>query len=136
MPKPTHDDAMLMVELAHLYAAQGASTAAGWIHSDAFIPDHQQFYAQYPPGSPEAVKLDNVLGWYETIGTLYKHGLINEDLVFDWLAVNVTWERVKGIVKGQQTAVDPALYENFEAMAAARGRWAGKRPKRRRSARR
>jgi hypothetical protein len=134
MAKPTHDDAKLVLELAQLFAAQGVGEAAGWIHSDAFIPEHAGFYAKYPPGSPEAVKLDNVLGWYETIGTLYKHGLINENLLFDWLAINVTWERVKNIIKGQQAAIDPALYENFEAMAVARARWAAQKRKQRRPA--
>ena len=127
MSKPNHDDAMLLVELAGLHAVQGVGEAGGWVRSDAFIPDYAQFYAKYPQGSVEELRLGNVLGFYETIGTLYKHGLINEDLLFDWLAISVVWDRVKGVVKGIQAAVGPAMYENFEALAEAEARWTSRR---------
>ena len=29
--------------------------------------------------------MGGVAAWYETIGTLWKHGLLDEDLLFDWL---------------------------------------------------
>ena len=127
MSKPNHDDAMLMVELAHLYAVQDVGEAAGWVRSDAFIPDFEQFKAKYPQGSVESLKLGNVLNYYETLGTLHKHGLINEDLLFDWLAVTEIWNRLRGVVKGIQTTLSPAMYENFEAMAEAQERWSASR---------
>ena len=127
MSKPTHDDAMLMVELAHLYAVQDVGEAAGWVRSDAFISDFEQFNATYPQGSVEALKLGNVLNYYETLGTLHKHGLINEDLLFDWLAVTEIWNRLRGVVKGIQATSSPAMYENFEAMAEAQERWTAAR---------
>ena len=130
MSKPTHDDARLMVELAHLYAVQDVGEAAGWIRSDAFISDYAQFNATYPQGSVEALKLGKVLNYYETLGTLHKHDLINEDLLFDWLAINIVWDRVKGVVQGIQAATSPAMYENFEAMAKAEARWSATLAKR------
>ena len=57
MSKPTHNDARLMVDLAHLYAVQDVGEAAGWVRSDAFISDYEQFKAKYPQGSVEALKL-------------------------------------------------------------------------------
>lgn len=127
MARPTRDDATLMIELAQLYEAQDSAEAAGWIRSDAFIPAYDAFYAKYPQGTPEAIKLNKLLGFYETLGTLHKHGLMSEDLLFDWLDVQSTFERVKDIVKGMQAAISPAMYENFEAMATAQQRWSDRR---------
>lgn len=56
----------------------------------------------------------------ETLGKLYKNDLFNEELLFDWLAVSMVWERIKGFALGlREAAGEPRLYENFEAMAKA-----------------
>jgi hypothetical protein len=61
-----------------------------------------------------------VCTFFETVGTLHKQGLINEDLLFDWLWVAGPWDKLKGYALGQrQEAGVPELWENFEAMAVA-----------------
>ena len=67
--------------------------------------------------------MGGVAAWYETIGTLWKHGLINEELLFDWLYITGMWERLGPILVAMREST-PSLWENFEAMAeaqAARG---------------
>jgi hypothetical protein len=54
----------------------------------------------------------------KTIGTLWKHGLINEELLFDWLYVGGMWERLKPILVAMRET-SPQLWENFESMAEA-----------------
>lgn len=109
-----------MLQIAQWGAASGANEAANWIWSDQFIPDYAGFIEKYPPGSDGFAKVSRVCGWYETIGTLYKQGLINEELLFDWLAVYLVWDRVKGIALGQRAQLgEPRIYENFEALAEA-----------------
>ena len=69
-----------------------------------------------------------VLNWYETIGTLHKHGLLNEDLLFDWLAIDLTWDRMKSHALGWREEIgNTHMYENFEAMANAQREWAASR---------
>ena len=59
-------------------------------------------------------------GWYETIGTLYKQKLFNEELLFDWLATNVRWKRVENFIRGVRAEMgEQKMYQNFEAMAKA-----------------
>lgn len=120
MPKPTHEDALLMLQLAQWGAVSGLAEATNWMWSDQFIVDFAEFTKKYPTGSNEARYANQICGYYETLGTLYKHGLLNEDLLFDWLAVPLVWNRIKGFALGvRQTVGEPRLYENFEAMANA-----------------
>ena len=61
--------------------------ARGFIWSESFISDPKEFFDKYPPGTDEWNYVGGVAAWYETIGTLWKHGLLDEDLLFDWLWV-------------------------------------------------
>lgn len=120
MAKPTHDDAMILLQLAQMMTTSGTQDALGWLWSEEFKADPQA----YRPGSPEFNKVHTVLGAFETIGTLYKHHLINEDLLFDWLAVTMVWNRVRDhVLAARKEAGSDALYENFELLAKADEAW-------------
>lgn len=94
--------------------------ALNWLWSDQFVVDYEEFAKKYPFGSEGRDSVAKICGAFETLGTLYKHGLFNEDLLFDWLVVPMVWERIKGYALGvRQGAGDEAIYENFEALAAA-----------------
>lgn len=88
--------------------------------SDQFVPDYAEFVEKYPPGSEGFANASSICSWFETIGTLYKQGLFNEELLFDWLAVDLVWDRIKGFALGWREQTGAAgIYENFEAMAKA-----------------
>jgi len=120
MVKPTHQDAIIMLRLYQLSAIAGLSEATNWMWSDNFITDYAEFIKKYLPGSEGYEKATRICGYYETIGTLYKNGLFNEELLFDWLAVYLVWDRIKNFAIGlREEAREPRLFENFEAMAKA-----------------
>ena len=123
MAKPTYQDATLMLQLAQLSAASGVNEAMNWLWSDEFVPDYAEFREKHPPGTEGFANASKICRWYETVGTLYKNGLFNEDLLFDWLWVSGVWDRIKGFALGlrEQSGV-AAIYENFEAMAKAQER--------------
>ena len=121
MTKPTYEDADLMLQLVRSWPVE----ATDWIWSDEFIPDHKEFTAKHAERGMEFANIRAVLNWYETIGTLHKHGLLNEDLLFDWLAIDLTWDRMKSHALGwRQEIGNDHMYENFEAMANAQREWA------------
>ena len=121
MPKPTHDDAQIMLQLMQAWPVQ----ATDWVWSDDFIPDPEEFHKKYPSGGEELASVRAILNFYETIGTLFKHGLLNEDLLFDWLAVYAIWDRVKcHALAWREEMGEPRMYANFEAMADEQVRWA------------
>jgi hypothetical protein len=81
----THDDAVLIVELAKWGAMSGLPDAAGRIFSDDFDPEAAEI-------SDPSVR--TVLGFNETVATLVKNDLLDRDLVYDWLWVAGSWDRV------------------------------------------
>ena len=120
MAKPTYEDASLMLQFAIWGATAGNQKASAFIWSDKFLTDFKQFKEKYPVGTEEYSYAVQLCGWYETLGTLFKHGLFNRELLFDWLLVSAIWHRLKGFVLGvREEAKEPRLYEFFEAMAKA-----------------
>jgi hypothetical protein len=88
----------------------GLADAAGKVFSDDFDPETAEL-------SDPAVRI--VLGFNETVGTLVKNDLLNRELVYDWLWVAGTWERVgPAALRARESAGVAVLYENFEALAA------------------
>src|SRR6266536_1367642 len=120
MAEPTREDAHLMIELAQLGSHTIHPKARGWIWSDKFIADPAEFFASYPPGSDEFDYVGGMAGWHETVATLWKRGLVSEELLFDWVWVAGVWEKLKGILLAmREQSGTSQLWENFEAMAAA-----------------
>ena len=115
MGKPAYEDANVMLRLVNSWPVE----ASDWIWSDEFIADHREYLERHPEGEGFS-NIRMILNWYETIGTLYKHGLINEELLFDWLAVDAVWQRMKSHALAiREESGEPRMYENFEAMAEA-----------------
>jgi hypothetical protein len=109
----SHNDAMLMVELAKWGAMIGLADASREIYADDFDPDGVEV-------TDPAVQTHLV--FHETIGTLVKNGLLDRDLVYDWLWVAGAWDRVGPAARRAREQVGVAqLYENFEALAAGQG---------------
>jgi hypothetical protein len=106
----THEDAMLMVELAKWNAMIGGNEAAGKIFSEAFDRDK---------ASVDDAEVRTTLYFYETIGTLVKNDLLDRGLVYDWLWVRGAWEAVgPAALRDREARGVAALFENFEALAA------------------
>jgi hypothetical protein len=105
-----HDDAVLMMELAKWGAMIGVMDAGRELFADGYDPEIAE-------ASDSAVR--TVLAFHETIGTLVKNGLLNRELVYDWLWVAGMWERVEPAARRSREKFGvPQLHENFEALAA------------------
>lgn len=132
MAKPTRDDAMLILRALDHAALSGTPAPIHFTSGPDFNSDYKEFISKHPPGSEAYGKAILIATHYEGLGTMWKHGLINEDLLFDWLAVHMVWERMEGFVLGSRAAAgEPRLGENFEAMAKASAAWGkGRAPRR------
>lgn len=118
--KPTESDGAMLLRCASLHAEMRLGMIQGWLWSDDFEPDHMAFRNRFPAGSERSAQIHELIGWYETVGTLWKNGLISSTLLFDWLAVSLAWDKLGGICRGERDeAGEPRLYENFEMMALA-----------------
>jgi len=121
MAAPTKDDAKLLLQAAELYNSSGLSEVARWIWSDDFPTIHSDFIEQNPPGSEGHSNLFRYAGYFETVATLWKHGLFNGDLLFDWLLI--PWPRVGEVLVGERGRLgEDRLFENFEMLGEAQAK--------------
>ena len=107
------EDAMLIVELAKWGSMIGLPEASRTVFSDDFDRD-----------SAEALDphVQTMLVFHETVGTLVKNGLLDRDLVLDWLWVSGAWDRVgAAALESRADAGVTELWENFEALAQEQG---------------
>jgi hypothetical protein len=105
----THDDAMLMIELAKWGSMAGLDEAARDVMSDDFNMEE---------ADAEDPSVRKVLMFGETIGTLVKNGLLDRQLVYDWLWVEGSWAKVGPAAKRSREKHGVSqLYENYEALA-------------------
>jgi hypothetical protein len=110
---PDREDGALLVQLSQWGSAMGLEEAMHAVWADDFDPE---------AASAEDILVARLLNWGETIGTLTKNGLIDTDLVLDWLWVSGVWARVGPAARKQRDKHGvQALYENFEALAAKQG---------------
>lgn len=120
MTSATYQDATLLVQLAQWAATLDLPAASAWLHSDKFVSDPVEFEQRYPADSSEMRMVSKLMGFYECVGALHKHGLINEALLFDWLWAAGVWNMLKGFALAwRQASGNPRLYECFEALAQA-----------------
>ena len=106
-------DGALLVELAQWGSSLGLEEAMHAVWADDFDPE---------AASAQDVFVSRLLNWGETIGTLTKNGLIDTDLVLDWLWMSGMWARVgSAALKERDKHGVPQLYENFEALATQQG---------------
>jgi len=105
----SREDGNLIVELAKWGTMIGTPEAARAIWADDFDPE---------AAAANELPVQPILLWYETIGTLVKNGLLDRDLVYDWLWVSGIWERVAPAALRARERSTPQMFENFEALAA------------------
>lgn len=106
----THADAMLIVELSKWGTMSGLQEASRAIFSDSFDPNDV---------GDNGPHVRTMLTFAETVATLVKNGLLDRDLVADWLWVEGIWQRVgPAAQRAREMAGTPTLYANVEGLAA------------------
>jgi len=118
MSKPTREDAALMLQFAQWANGAVQNKAYPYVWGDDFIADFDEFTQKHSRGSKENGYISQLLSVYETLGTLYKLGLFNEELLFEWQAIYPIWDRLESHALGRRKeSGDPRIMENFEFMA-------------------
>ena len=124
MSQASHEDAQVLLKCAGLYNDMELFKVTSLIYSDEFPTDYDSFLARYPRSSEGFANLRRYVGFFETVGTLWKHGLFNEELLLDWLFI--PWDRLAGIVAGEREATGvERLFDNFEALGHRQRELAG-----------
>jgi len=118
MSAPAHEDAIVLLKLYELSGTAELARAWKFVYSDEFVNDYAAFQKNYPPPSEEQDLVFSFAAYFELMGTLWKHKLINEAVLLDWVLVPPRWKRVDKFILGYREAMgEKRLFENFEALA-------------------
>ncbi len=106
----TNEEAQLVVQLASWGTALGVEDALAELFSEGFDPTD---------GSADNSSVRDVLWYFETVGTLSKHGALSKSLANDLWWLSGIWDRVRAHVEfARSGSGEPRLYENFELLVA------------------
>lgn len=118
MAGPTHQDALVLLELMQTSAIRGMPDPLGWLSSPEYDAAYASFRRKYPPGTEMYEVAMRIVQHFDTLGVLWKHGLVQEDLAFDSAPVDGVWERIQGFVMGVREELRSPMYgAHFEMMA-------------------
>jgi hypothetical protein len=121
---PTHEDAKLLIEVFRLRMEPPVQEAERWFFSEFQPGPWHIINARYPLGSPGRLHLARVLSYWEMVGALVDHNLLNEDLLFDMLEnMNRFWERLQEWLPAARAAQAVEEGENIERLVNRQQRW-------------
>ena len=121
---PTHEDAKLLIELFKLRLEPAMQDAERWFISEFKPGPWHEVEARYPKNSEERAFLTRVLRYWELVGALVYHNLLNQDLLFDMLEdTDRLWERVEEWLPAARSQMSVDTGENIELLVERHRRW-------------
>jgi hypothetical protein len=132
--QPTWEDADLLMRLDELAARDETRKAIDWFrttHLGSEAPNVHPILRD----APEFVYVNRFIELFETMGTLVKFHLLNEELVHDRWMVRSVWQFLKPTIERERRTIgSPTLAENFQWLAERNQAWAERRASKQRGA--
>ena len=132
-PKPTHDDAALLVQLFILAQTERVARSFLWYYDfvgDVKDPkeiDFKAFLKKHPRGSEGYFRWTAIASFFETVGVLVRNDVLSRQLVFDRWPVEWYWRYLLPLVQADRDLgllCDTAYYaDNFEWLAQEATNW-------------
>jgi len=114
--KPTWEDADLLLRIDELAARPETRAALDWFrkhHLGLTSPRSVEF----PRDSPEYEYVQRFIELFETLGTLVKCGVLNEELVHERWMSDAPWEFLSATIERERSLLGPDYAANFEWLA-------------------
>ena len=113
-----HDDATALVQLVHLHAQLQVSDGLDVLWRSDFPQDPYTIDAWYPPGTDGRRGLESVLVWFQTVGTLVKHGLLDPAIARDVARADRVWARIGPMAVAERGRTgDDEMWGGFQLLA-------------------
>lgn len=128
MPKPTKQDAQLLLVLMDVFLSGPVRDARRWWRTLPEGLSLEEFEQKFPRGSEGWEHFTTMAVFWETVGSLMRRGLLNENLAFDTFMDAPPWSKVQRIILGRREREKaPAEGENFEWIAKRARAWVERR---------
>jgi hypothetical protein len=96
---PSYDDADMLLRVLELFLSEPVAAARQFMRT---VPDgrtYDELRDEYPPGSLQHRHIDTYMVFWETAGSLLKHGLLNETLAFDTFLDAPPWPKMEAAIR-------------------------------------
>jgi hypothetical protein len=129
MPAPRKDQASILLKLLEFDLT--LREARKWWDSEfASGLGLDEFESRYPKGSEGYMHYRTIAQFWETVGVLVRHGLLDAEILFNTFLISADWEKAQKIVKDTQAVTkNPMMSENFEWLAIKKKAFVEKRLK-------
>jgi hypothetical protein len=102
----------------------GMQEAERWFLNKFEPGSWNEVEARYPSGSPERAYVTRVMSYWEMVGALVYHNLINEDLLFDLLeSTDRLWTLIEQWLPAARAQMAVDVGENIEMLVQRQRRW-------------
>jgi hypothetical protein len=111
---PDRNDRDVLLRVLEIFLSDPVRKARNFWRT---IPDGltlAELYEKYPRGSEGFAHIDTVFAFWETVGSLLKHGLLNEDLAFDTFLDAPPWKKIESIAIELRAERGALELENIE----------------------
>jgi len=127
------EDADLLMRFDELAAQEATRKAIDWFRTTQLGAEAPNMHPILRD-APEFVYVSRFIELFETMGTLVKYHLLNEELVHDRWMVRSFWTFLKPTIERERRTINsPTLAENFQWLAERNLAWSERRASTRRS---
>lgn len=129
LPKPTYDDAQLILRLYEMRREPRLRQARAWFTASFKPKSFEEFTALCPTGSDENASYRMVTTYWEMVASFITSGVLHRELFFQsGRELLLVWERVRDLVPiVRERNADRTALANLEIVAGEFAAWFEKR---------
>ena len=119
----TREDVDLMLRLDQAFRPGKEAKKFVWSEALAAVVESGSFFETHALDSDERFYVNEVATYYEMVGMLWQKGLLDLELLMEWVPASTYWIKIGPILVQARDVFDsPGLWVNFEALADAQQR--------------
>ncbi|MGQ0733612.1 MAG: DUF4760 domain-containing protein [Acidobacteriota bacterium] len=117
-PRPTYDDANLILKLYEMRRDERMRRARAWFTAQFKIRTWEEFQKLAPGGSDENASFRMVVTYWDMVGSFVTAGVLHKELFFQsGRELLLVWERIRHFLPSMRTQYkDPLLWSHLEAV--------------------
>lgn len=117
-PKPTYDDANLILRLYEMRREDRMRKARAWFTANCKVKSYEELVKLAPGGSDENASVRMVTSYWDLVSSFMTSGVLNKELFFQsGREMLVVWERVRDYLPSMREAYkDPSYLKHFETI--------------------
>ena len=111
----TKDDLRLLLEIDRTLAPRREAKKFVWTEA---TQQGEGFFERYGWDSDERYHVNEYSTYFEFCGMAWRRGLIDEELLLEWVSAAIAWQRVGPVLREARRMLKiDDLWTNFEALA-------------------